>query len=179
MNLHQAANYYCCVKADVPLYRAADSMSICFNTLYDARNNPCALRARAHLTGGACLWCWTERHCSYWKLMTRSTYKYALRPSMKREVEEKGRVDLSPEERDRYATMNDLWVVIFFVNSFGSVFASSFGFAFFTVFAGGVIEGFVMYCHRGPGYCAGMTIAHAFLAVQGGMWAVGISRAVG
>ena len=114
-------------------------------------------------------------------------YKYALRPSMKREVEAKGRVDLSPEERDRYATMNDLWVVIFFVNSFGSVFASkltgkwgtSFGFAFFTVFAGGVIEGFVMYRHRGPGYCAGMTIAHAFLAVQGGMWAVGVPRAVG
>jgi hypothetical protein len=73
LNLHQAANYYCSVKADVPLYHAADSMSICFNTLYDARNNPCALRARAHLTGGACLWCWTERHCSYWKLMTRTT----------------------------------------------------------------------------------------------------------
>ena len=116
-----------------------------------------------------------------------SIYKHVLRPEPKREVEEHGRVSLTTEEKERYVLMNDLWIVIFFASAFGSVFSAKltgawgtgFGFAFVTMAAGGAIEGFVIFRHKGAAYCAAMMALHAFLAVQGGGWSIAIPNIIG
>lgn len=109
-----------------------------------------------------------------------AVYKHGLRPDTKREVEENGRITLRPDVKERYVLMNDLWMVMFFVNFFGSVFLSKlagawgtgFGFAFIMMAVSGAIEGFVIFRHRGAPFCVAMMALHAFLSVQGGFMSI-------
>lgn len=116
-------------------------------------------------------------------------YRHALRPDIKREVEENGRITLQPDEKERNVLVNDLWMVMFFANYFGSVYISKvaamwlvgtgrtpwqFGFAFgFIMMAvSGASEGFIIFRHKGAPFRVAMMALQAILSVTGGFMSI-------